>query len=435
MKYENNYETILLDHISSLSNLIFPFIGLGPEVKSLIDLIATYQFDFLFDDLKKYKNNISILSVEGKRDGITGTEIQKKIHAKEYSDVYLAIDPVDGTLTTSKGGSRGMSVVGISENFDNKKYKLIPDQFSCLSIASNIEKEFIDNLNIFDGHIGKDSFKNDFINKKISFINRKDTFDLLSDMLRIKTDDFFNNFELQLGENTGYSQNLCICNNLFVSDSTISLPLESDYFLGRTGIAEARLESYLWKHWKGILVSSSKMKKYSKGTNNYFKDRLLSVNNLDYSLLDFFEEEEIEILHKYGWTNDEIRGYINTSSFTPNYSTIIISSLTGTWDKKLTYLPNNYLNPLKYDNIDKKLIIEYWIVQDKCIKKKKCTKSITKLCNWFKYLNWNTYLHFYTLNNTDQKNLNLINYFANLEQGKGIFEEWKLEDVKRIQNL
>lgn len=424
------YEEIIVQHLHKISNKIYPFLGLGAAVKEIIDLIATNQFGELINDFPNSISDISILSVEGRRDGISGTEIQNEKYEKENSKIFLALDPIDGTLSCSRGGTRGVSVIGLAENNENKKYKIIPDEFSCLSIGSNIEKDFLEHLNIYNMRIGKDCFKNDFENKKISFINREDTFELLFEMLRMDYKNFIETYNIEIGDNSGYTRNLCIQDNIFVGDSTITLPLESDYFIGRVGISEARLESFLWKYWKGLLVSSKRMKKYPGGTKKYIIDRICSINNLDININDFFENEEIELLHKYGWTDYEIRNFLNTDNFTPDYKFILISSLVGTLDGQLSFKPHNWLAPLKYDIKSNSIILEYWIIENKEIRKKIISNKIVYFEKWFECLNWTHYLKHNRFPIENEKEF--VKYMADLEQGKGDKTKWSLKTIQKI---
>lgn len=312
------FEDELINIVKEVVSSVYPLVG--KLDCQLIDTIATQKYNRLYDVFGI--DNINFLAIEGERDGVIDDKIYKSktCFFNKKNRVICSIDPIDGTKTAAYGGSRAVTVLAVALN-DNIQYKAIPDRLSCFCVASNKSLDFlkfITDLQSVDLH-----------DKNISTVRRAESDILWSCLLG---SNYINGIE---GENTFYMPNKYVGNLFLAGDTSITLFLESDYFIGRVGAAEARIESRLWKHWSGFLVSGNKMKKYRGGMLRYLEDRIDSLKNSDkYNLQQFFEEDEIQQLKQNDWSKNEVLQLLS-DSFSPNYDYIVIGSITGTYDKKL----------------------------------------------------------------------------------------------------
>lgn len=362
----------IIDIFSNVVVKIYPLLGQGEQVAKKIDMIATEEYGKIIEWIEKKKHGkVEILSVEGERDGISNTKIQN-YNNDNNSDFIVSLDPIEGTLTGSLNGSRCMSVIAIYKNKDRRKYKKLPDSLSCFSAASKYDKNFLNNLCCEeDRKIGLKLYKNRFSTGNISTLRRKETQELWNNILEINSDEFTGKYKIELGEDTFYMQNMLHENIFLCGDSSIFLPFESDYFFGRTGVAEARIESQLWNYWRGLLVSSKKMSKYPSGRLNYLIDRLEFVKNREkYQVSDFFEPDELQFMKNNNWELDEIVNYIEKDMFSPQYDVIMIFSITGTKDRKFLHHSKENMKPLVYNSSNNEYTTELWIKENDKLNKK-----------------------------------------------------------------
>lgn len=342
---EYNFEKII--------NELYPKLGKGEENKGIIDEIATKLYIDLFYKINKNIMPIEILGIEGKRDGVNIPHI----HIPDFRTPYkLMIDPIEGTLTGAKGGSRCLSVIGLY--YGNKDIKKLPDDIDIFAVGSNISSD-----------LGKIFFNTADISEKwiqevkekgytIASLNRSETEELLKNFFKVsyKEDDF-------IGEDTMYFPNRRVENFFLVGDTTIFCPFETEYYWGRTGSVEGRIESSLWKYWQGVLISSKKMKNYVKGQSSYIQDRIKWANSQSqFCIEDFFEEEQIIQLKEIGWNEEEIKHLLYKQDFHPRLLYLWICSLTGTKDRKFEIHSKINLEPIQYFN--KKKFFEILKLED-----------------------------------------------------------------------
>lgn len=325
---------------STFNNLIpsiYPYIGKGEMNKEKIDEIATNLYIELYYKLEQASISVDMLGIEGKRDGVYVPELRTK-----DSDLKLIIDPIEGTLTGARGGSRCLSVVGLY--YDNNKLKALPDDIDFFYIGSHISPDlgddFFSNMSV-SSNWRKNCKKNNF---SISSLHRSETLEILNTFFQVpyKLPKFW-------GEETTYYPMGIIDNFLLVGDSTIFCPFETDYYFGRSGSIEGRIESGLWKYWKAILVSSEKMKKYSKGKIQYIKDRIMwAKGDPRFNINDFFTKIQISNLKKMNWNENEIKKILNKEDIISQLVTLWICSITGTKDNNLNIHSKFNLKPISY---------------------------------------------------------------------------------------
>ena len=325
---------------------VIQFIGSGE--KDEIDFKATKRYD----DLLSVYPNIKILGIEGKRDGIFFSKLQKKQSKKDYN-AQIVCDPVDGTTACSLGGSRGLSVLAIDSRLQ-RIYKAVPDSLSCFYVASNVDKKILEMLE----DIGNDRPRIcNYISKlkSVSTIRRSESQELWRYLLQ-------NRHKIEYGENSFYMQNMLEGNVFFAGDSSVPLFLESDNFVGRTGATEARIEARLWKYWRGFLVSGQTIKKYKGGFIEYLRRRILASKQPEnFTLEEFFEKDEIIELNNYGWYKTEILSLMYSEDYAPNYDLILIASITGTKDKVLKKHSLLNLEEAKFEPEERILNVPMWI--------------------------------------------------------------------------
>ena len=108
-------------------------------------------------------------------------------------------------------------------------------------------------------------------------------------------------------------------------------------------------------------MSGKKMKSYKYGSIEYLKRRILGTyNTKSYDVKEFFELDELEQLYNCGWKNDDILKLYSKDEFSPDYDLVVIGSITGTLDSKLSSHSRVNLERLYYgqNNI---LRIQSWI--------------------------------------------------------------------------
>lgn len=344
---------------------VYPYIGKGNSY--IIDQIATKQFDLLSEILSS--DNIKILSFEGERDGVKTSKFQEMKYKNGNAEYLVSLDPVDGTGACAFGVSRGISALGIFEQRGEKRYKTIPDCLSCFCIASNKRDIVKDTLSDIKNKTGK--LKNSIHGNDIISSIHRDESELFWDELGFKL------CRAKEGEKKLFLPNLLVDNLFLAGDTSISLFLESDYFIGRIGASESILESQLWKKWKGVLVSSKRMKEYPGSMFAYIKDRLDAAISGDESKIGvFFSDEEIMQLYNMGWSDSEIINFNIKEDYAPDFDLILIGSITGTMDDQLSFCPKDFLKSAIFDG--ENLYIQFWIKSCDYIGKIDCRYDYNK---------------------------------------------------------
>lgn len=325
---------------------IYSLIGTGKKYE--IDSIMTQKFD----ELSLIYDDYDVLSIEGKRDGVIVAEIQNTKN-QDSSKRKIVLDPIDGTLPCSKGGSRSISAIAIANHVTNNILK-VPDNISCFSFGSNINPFYGEVLNStgFESEFMKKMFQDSGM---ISTLHRKES-------EKFWEEYFENEDKLIVGENTCYFPNE-LSHKLFkAGDTSIPLFLETDSYIGRSGGTEALIEARLWKFWSGLLVSGEKIKNFHGGPNLYLRERVkYSKNFFEQGAKLLFEKWELEQLYKLGWSNEKIMKPLNGANFSPDYDFIAIASITGTFDQKFKIHSNRNLRPILFDKIKHQMTVNFWV--------------------------------------------------------------------------
>lgn len=302
------------------------YIGIGEEYARVADCEVTKLFDKLTNIIQIQE----VLSIEGERDGISGGLLQnvyiKNRNRKEgYS---VSVDPIDGTTACVRGGSRSNCALSVWKK-TRQKYKKVPDSLSCFCAASNVDANFLKNICIENQHIGIFEKNKNYKPYIIATLHRSESEEVWKNILKI------NILQGIQGEKNFYLPNMLYENIFFAGDSSLTLPIESDCFLGRVGVAEARIEGALWKYWRGVLVSGRRMKKYSEGQMKYLIRRIGLAQSGKGNIDEFFEEDELRQLEMWGWKKEEIGGFLEKEIFIPEIKILIIATITGTKDRVL----------------------------------------------------------------------------------------------------
>lgn len=347
-------ESFLVETISNIAFRVYPLIGRGQEVKSEIDYIATECWSNAIKKLSMVTGyDVQAISVEGERDGIKTGRLQKDFEISNRA-LPIALDPIDGTTAGATGSSRCITAIGLSLT-PNAAYKIIPDNISCFYMASNSDCDFVEEFNLT---LPKSVSSDD----KLATIHRKDTSILFEQALggkKLYTLAIQDGYQ---GESGYYLPSYMMKDVFIAGDTSIPLFFECEHFMGRTGASEARLESRLWKYWKGFLVSSSIMK---KDPINYINNRLNLIKSppKKWDASSFFEDHELEKLYKYGWTDEEILAHYSADSFSPDFDLILIGSLTGTKDSRLPEHSMFNLEKIKFNQRKKTMEMEILVIK------------------------------------------------------------------------
>ncbi len=432
---------VAADVIEKIVIKSYPFLSLGKPISLIMDQFATKEYDRLLQAALNIGYSIQVLSVEGERDGVFCSEMQTFEESSKKPNLIIVVDPIDGTLTGSRGGARCLSVIGISENKKGKSFKKLPDCLSCFSVGSQENNKFLEHLCVNGNKIGLNNFEKDFMTLNISTLHRAETKELFSNLLGLSVEEFEKKYRFSIGERTLYRPNLAYKMIIFVGDTSVSLPLETKNFIGRTGIAEARLESSMWKYWRGLIVSGSKMKRYEGGPIKYLIDRMNCANNQkDIDITSLFEESEMKAMLNYGWKLGEIASFLEKDEFTPEFKLICIASISGTRDRYLKSMQLGNLKPCMFIPEKNSILYETWIVEDGLLKKEKkeCIINTINDDKWSKYIldwykkgSWSEVFaraSKHIENSSDQ--YQVLNFLARLERGESLTKK----DVKYAYN-
>lgn len=339
---------VVVDIMSNIVKDIVPLYGKGEGAEKQLDRLATDRFDALVPFFEEKKIKYCVLAAEGERDGVPPSLLQK--HSDNTAKYYISLDPLEGTTSAARGGSR--CLLAFAGGFSNELYKPLPDQLSCFTLASNevpIETRDVESLK---------SVKSFFLRNKsfmqFSSLRRRETEGLL-EKLGLSNPTIVN------GESSFYMPS-ALANEVYLAgDCSLPLFLETDGYIGRSGIAEARIESRLWKFWAGVIVSGKIMKNYPSGMMGYLGDRLKAASNGEASKARyFFTPQEMTDMHCCGWSDEEIISVLTPKSFSPDYTTIIIGSLSGTEDRVLKRHSKRNMLPIKISGNRKKYAIQFY---------------------------------------------------------------------------
>lgn len=343
-------EKAIEETINSIAIKLEDLLGTGKQNIAKMDYCASCQYLKCIELLNDMGFSTNVISIEGVRDG---DGVAKYIFDKKElltdNIINIVLDPIEGTHSGSLGGSRCLSAIAVK--ISNQAFRKIDDNLSCFYLASNHEQEFVNYIKI-DNFFEEKKFIDILKQKKVGTLRRNESAELWKMYINEKK-------SVELGEDTFYLQSMLVDNIYFAGDSSLFLPFEVDYFMGRTGATESIIEAYLWLYWKGILVSGKKMKQYPLGELQYIKDRLLWANgNNTFKIADFFMDEEICNMLSYGWTEQEIRRVLGKTNWSHMYDLVYIASFTGTRDKVLKSHSNVNLEPII--RIEGDIYIDIW---------------------------------------------------------------------------
>lgn len=348
---DNEFAREIIKTICQAVYDIYSMIGSGYINAKKMDIIATRRYDDLLNFCDQQCKTVHTLGVEGERDKIYVSELQKMANVRAC-DVQVSLDPIDGTLACSKGLCRSVSVIAL-DSVSTKKYNKIIDELSCFTFASNCNAEFLDGF----AYIGRN--RNELTSllkgKCISTLNRRESEELW---------DYFLPFdkECQYGEKRLYLPNILKENLFMAGDTSIPLFLESDYYIGRSGATESLIEARLWRFWKGLLISGTKLKQCSGNVIEFLKSRIDAAYNPQcYNVSDFFTEVETRKMMELGWDKKKMLQLLSPECFAPKYDFICIASITGTKDWNLKKHSTLNLEKATYDIHNNTLKVQCWM--------------------------------------------------------------------------
>lgn len=343
---------ILIETVQNIAAKVQPLIGGGIDVQKSIDNIAGKEIYQMLRRCNEKNCEIETLSIEGERDGVEVSFLYE--NTKKSEKYYLLSDPIEGTLSASRGGSRCVSVLALGKK--EREYLKIPDELSCFYSASNTDEKFVELIwKIIEGEeiVSLEQYREDIIGT----LRRQESEEFWKRIF------FEGRLELIQGEKSFYYPN-AICENVFFAgDSSILLFFECEHFCGRTGVAEARIEAQLWKYWKGLIVSGKRIKEYMGGMLGYLRDYMRSIREKNFCMENFFEAREVRALKQLGWTSEKVMSIFGPQQFSPTLEIAIIGSLTGTYDSVFSEHSNNNLSPIKIDKENQKFHMEYLLCE------------------------------------------------------------------------
>ena len=320
---------------------VFPLLGSGEEKAPEMDRLASRRFDALAEVALRNGYPLSVVAFEGERDGINASVLQDMDNSPiPEGRLVVAVDPIDGTLAGARGASRCLSVLAAGTT--NRVIKRVPDGLSCFYVASRDDPYFLTHLHSDGFRIGRWREIGASRGGVIGTLRRNESDELWRNILG--SDCFLGKSEI--GDRDYYLPNLLTDKIFFAGDGSLSLFYETDAFIGRTGAAEAVIESRLWSHWRGLLVSGNMIKRYSGGQIRYYHDRIAAAHDGGIASR-FFLTSEIDELYRNGWTEIEILSPLAPNDFSPPFRHFVLGSLTGTRDSVLSRHSKNNLNRLE----------------------------------------------------------------------------------------
>lgn len=286
-----NYKQLTADAQSAVVMAVaaaFPFVGQGEASRILLDAVAAQAIDSVLSAAPS-RPDLAVVACEGKRDRAWTVPTSNQ----DCCTTYAYCDPIDGTLSASRGGPRSFSVLALGFRPPSWHCKL-DDTFSVFTIGSREDELY--------GLFETDEEWASYLSRVIAdsaiqkaTLNRRDNMRLLHDMGGPPISAF------EVGSKSGYRPTLRAPGVIAVGDATVTLALECQVEFGRVGLVEAEIESALYRGWVGLLVSRDRIRGLNGGLTEYLHRYLSARQRADPAALSvLFTEFELACIGSLG---------------------------------------------------------------------------------------------------------------------------------------
>jgi hypothetical protein len=302
----------------------FPFVGQGEASRTLLDAAAARAIDSVLTAAIS-RPDLAVVACEGKRDGAWTVPTSNE----DCCAAYAYCDPIDGTLSASRGGPRSFSVLALGFRPPSWHCRL-DDTFSVFTIGSRE-----DELNgLFEADEDWASYLSYVIADPAiqkATLNRLDNMRLLHDMGGPPIDAF------ETGSQNGYRPTLRAPGVIAVGDATVTLAFECQVEFGRMGLVEAEIESVLYRSWAGLLVSRDRIRGLNGGLAEYLHRYLSARQSADLAALSaLFTEFELACIGSLGIDLMTATRPLNRTSFGAGFAGLaVIAALCSDHDPRL----------------------------------------------------------------------------------------------------
>ncbi|MGF6884905.1 hypothetical protein ABIA39_008604 [Nocardia sp. GAS34] len=300
----------------------YPFVGLGPQVKNLLDSAAAEAITITLGTATLAGGSrIRVAGCEGARDASPTVELPSATGPAEL-DLYC--DPVDGTLNAARGGPRAVSVVGFGR--PGTATPLFDDQaiFAVGSHSQDVSAVFNYGADLF-GLIAEHLHRPELMT---ATLNREDNLGLLGELAGQYAAGRV------IGSRSGYRPTIAGPGWSAVGDTTIPLPFECDLEFGRIGLVEAQIQSALYPSWSGLVVSRDRIRTHPGGLRGYLQDYLHARTRTDRATLrSLFTARELARFDRQQMPIEDLTAPLRPDRFGAGAEAVIaIAAVTGLHD-------------------------------------------------------------------------------------------------------
>ncbi|MFE3105270.1 fructose-bisphosphatase class II [Nocardia tengchongensis] len=298
----------------------YPYIGLGPQVKALIDTAATDAIAAtLVNAMQEGLEPITVASCEGARDGAPPLVLPA---TASIDGMRLVCDPIDGTLNAARGGPRAVSVVAFTQMHSPPTY--LDDKQSIFTIGSH-SVDVAEALDTSPFVVIADHLRRPEL--LTATLHRDDNLELLRALAPERP-------SISIGSRSGYRPTLIGPGWVAVGDTTTTLPFECDLEFGRIGLVEAQIQSGLYRSWCGLVVSRDRIRSRRGGLRGYLQAYLRARGRRDIdSLRALFTPAELARFDATGTPITEVTETLRPRDFGIGASAVVaIAALTAPSD-------------------------------------------------------------------------------------------------------
>lgn len=304
----------------------YPFIGLGPQAKNLLDGAAAEAISAtLSAAMREGAGTIRVAGCEGARDASPTVALPPGPEPA----VDLFCDPIDGTLNAARGGPRAVSVVAFGRS---RPVTPLSDDQAVFAVGSHSA----DVSTVFDTAAGPFELIAEHLHRPeviTATLNRDDNRALLYELAGRYAAG------RAIGSRSGYRPTIAGPGWTAVGDTTITLPYECDLEFGRIGLLEAQIQSALYPSWSGLVVSRDRIRAHPGGLRGYLRDYLHARTRTDIAALrSLFTATELCWFDEQQTPIDNVTATLRPDRFGVGSDAVIaIASLTGLDDPVTGY--------------------------------------------------------------------------------------------------
>ncbi|WP_225731024.1 MULTISPECIES: fructose-bisphosphatase class II [unclassified Nocardia] len=387
MTLDASYSVLAANAAAAAVAAAYPFVGLGPAVKTLADSAAAEAITGVLTTAhQRGLGPIRVSGCEGARDSAPVVRLPASPQPA-VADLYC--DPLDGTLNAVRGGPRAVAVVAFTTAAASPM--VLDDAQSVFGLGSSTA----DLTRVFDAEPFGFDLITDHLHTTESttgLLNRDDNRALLTTLAGSALGP------IRLGSRSGFRPTIAGPGWLAVGDTSITLPLEADLEFGRVGLLEAQIQSALHRSWAGLVVSRDRIRTHPGGPRSYLEDYLRARAWYDPSRLrGLFTTTELGRFAAAGIPLDDLTTTLTPDRFGVGRDAVIaIAALSSPYDPILATSPDVLDNPV-WRGEDGCLDVDTLTITAGGVARERIPVTITDLTTlppvvraWYRSLHWST---------------------------------------------